>query len=75
MITSIEARNIVENGLASDNIIYHIGGYLVKKFKKKSLCAICLTSLECTDVRNLPQGYNAHNLTDGKNRGRLQMSS
>ena len=75
MITSIEATNIVENGLASDNIVYHIGGYLVKKFKKKSSCAICLTSLECTDVRNLPQGYNAHNLTDGKNRGRLQMSS
>jgi hypothetical protein len=75
MITSIEATNNVENGLTSDNIVYHIGGYLIKKFKKKSSCAICLTSFECTDVRNLPQGFNAHHLTDGKNRGRLQMSS
>ena len=31
MITSIEATNKVENGLASVNIVYHIGGYLIKK--------------------------------------------
>lgn len=75
MITAIEETNNEGNGLASDNIVYRIGGYLVKKFKKRSPCADCLASLECTDVRTLPKGFNAHHLTDGKNCGRLQLSS
>jgi hypothetical protein len=49
MITSIEATNIVENGLASDNIVYHICGYLVKKFKKKSSCEILTISYRVKD--------------------------
>ena len=38
MITSTEATNIVENELASGNIVYHIGGYRYTVQEKITMC-------------------------------------